>query len=127
MSIQTAVADFNRARRKAALQEIFARIRGESINLLSYEEIRKKLKASAMRDRGLHDIPMDAIVGSVGRYTDFTRSFLPKDEVDPHRWARVKVAALDMVGLPPIEVYKIGDVYFVRDRKSTRLNSSHYS
>lgn len=115
VNIQTAVTDFNRARRKAALQEIFARIRGKSVNLLSYEEIRKKLKASAMRDRGLHDIPMDAIVGSVGRYTDFTRSFLPKDEVDPHRWARVKVAALDMVGLPPIEVYKIGDVYFVRD------------
>ncbi|MGC9468398.1 MAG: universal stress protein, partial [Anaerolineae bacterium] len=63
----------------------------------------------------LQDIPIDAIVGSVGRYSDFTRSFLPRQEVDPHRWARVKVAATGLAGLSPIEVYQIGDVYFVSD------------
>lgn len=115
VNINTAVVDFHRARRRAALQELFARIRGESVALLSYEEVRRKLKASSGRERGLRDVPLDAIVGSVGRYTDFTRTFLPKDEVDAHRWARVKVAALDMAGLPPIELYRIGDVYFVRD------------
>jgi nucleotide-binding universal stress UspA family protein len=110
-----AVADFRRARRKAALQELIARLTGESIDLLSYEDVRKTLSAQSQRDRGIQDIPLDAIVGSVGRYTDFTRTFLPRQNDSMRRWARVKVAAHGLEGLPPIEVYQIGDIYFVRD------------
>jgi hypothetical protein len=54
-------------------------------------------------------------VGSVGRYDDFTRSFLPRRDSDAGRWARVKAATLDLTGLPPIEVYQIGQAYFVLD------------
>ncbi len=54
-------------------------------------------------------------MGSVGRYTDFTRDFLPRREVQPDRWANVKIAASGLIGLPPIYVYKIGEVYFVTD------------
>jgi nucleotide-binding universal stress UspA family protein len=110
-----AVVDFHRARRKAALQELFARLTGSSVDLLSYEEVRQKLQASSQRDKGVRDIPLDDIVGSVGRYTDFTRTFLPRQDDSMHRWARVKVASQSMEGLPPIEVYQIGDVYFVKD------------
>jgi nucleotide-binding universal stress UspA family protein len=115
MNLPTAVQDFHRARRKAAMEELVARLTGKSPDLLSYEEVRKKLRANTKKEKGLRDIPMDAIVGSAGRYTDFTRSFLPKQNSDAHRWARVKVAASSMEGLPPIEVYQVGDVYFVRD------------
>ena len=111
----SAVWDFRQARRRAALETLLARFRGESPELLSYEEVRRKLKATARIERGLHDIPLNAIVGSVGRYTDFTRSFLPKQDADEFRWVRVKVAATSMEGLPPIDVYKIGDIYFVKD------------
>lgn len=114
-NMHTAVQDFQRARRKAAMQELFARLKGESVALLSYEDVRRKLKITSERERGLQDVPLDAIIGSVGRYSDFTRTFLPKEEVNPHRWARVKVAAMDMTGVPPIEVYRIGDAYFVSD------------
>jgi hypothetical protein len=110
-----AVADFHGARRKAALQELIARLRGEPVDLLSYEEVRQRLKARSQVEKGLQDVLLDAIIGSVGRYTDFTRGFLPRSEVDPYRWARIKAAATGLTGLPPIEVYKIGDVYFVRD------------
>lgn len=110
-----AMADFRRARRQAALQEIIARLTGAPIDLLSFEDIRQKFKISSGSDRGLQEIPLDAIVGSVGRYHDFTRGFLPRQDSDEHRWAGVKSAALDFTGLPPIEVYKIGDVYFVLD------------
>jgi len=65
--------------------------------------------------RQLEDIPLDAIVGSVGRYKDFSRSFLPKQGGVGQRWARVEVAMTAMEGVPPIDVYKVGDVYFVRD------------
>jgi nucleotide-binding universal stress UspA family protein len=111
----SALRDFHDARRRAALEEIIARMRGKSIDLLSYEDVRQKLKAGASMPRGLQDIPLDAIVGSVGRYADFTRRFLPRRDSDKNRWARVKAKVTDMEGLPPIEVYQIGEAYFVQD------------
>jgi nucleotide-binding universal stress UspA family protein len=114
-TISAAIDDFHKARSLAALKEILARITGESTQLLSFDEVRQKLKVKGSYEKGLRDIPLDAIVGSVGRYNDFTRDFLPKQDVDEKRWARVKVAATGLVGLDPIEVYQIGDVYFVKD------------
>ncbi|MBF8285318.1 MAG: UspA domain protein [Anaerolineales bacterium] len=112
---RSALADFHQARRQAALQEIIARLQGKSTELLSYEEVYRKLRAAGRAERGLRDIPLDAIVGSVGRTTDFTRSFLPRTDSDEQRWAQVRSAAEGNAGLPPIEVYQIGDAYFVLD------------
>ena len=83
---------------------------------MSYEDVVKKLKGSGAKQRsGLRDIPLDAIVGSVGRYKDFTRKFSPRRGVAEERWARVKAITEHAGGLPPIEVYQIGDAYFVID------------
>lgn len=114
---QTALHDFGDARAKASMQEVLARLTGKSNELLSYEEVAEKLKLSARSERGITEIPLKAIVGSVGRYTDFTRSFLPRNDIDKERWARVKAAIDDPggMGLPPIDVYKVGEVYFVLD------------
>ncbi len=114
---QTAVNDFHEARLKASLQEALARLTGKSNELFSYDDVAKKLKLQARSDRGIHEIPIHAIVGSVGRYTDFTRTFLPRHANDRERWARVKAVMLDPTGtgMDPIEVYKVGDVYFVLD------------
>lgn len=111
----SALEDFRRARSRAFLKELVARIKGESVELLSYEDVRQKLKAYASSERGLRDIPLDAIVGSVGRYNDFTRDFLPRQSTSMDRWARVMAASNTTAGLPPIDVYKIGDIYFVQD------------
>jgi nucleotide-binding universal stress UspA family protein len=113
----SAKEDFRRARQKAALQEIVARLTGKSTALLSYEEVARKLRAAGQASRGLKEIPLDAIVGSVGRYVDFTRDFLPRQDSDEQRWAGVKMAATDpdRSGLPPIDVYQIGGAYFVLD------------
>lgn len=113
--LQSALDDFHAARSRASLKETLARFTGQPVGLLSYEEVRQKLKAQVGSERGLHDIPLAAIVGSVNRYEDFTRDFLPRDTVEGQRWASVKVAAEEMVGLPPIEVYQIGEAYFVKD------------
>lgn len=91
-----------------------ARLTGEPTELLCYDDVRQKLRATQEISRGLQDIPIDAIVGSVGRCTDFTRSFLPRQN-DKGRWTRVEMAMTGMTGLPPIEVYQIGEAYFVRD------------
>jgi len=112
-----AILDFNNARREADLQNFLAWLTGKNTRLLSYEEVRQKLRASANTGSPqiLQDIPLDAIVGSVGRYTDFNRDFLPQREGIQDRWARVMVQAVGQTGLPPIDVYKIGDAYFVLD------------
>ena len=112
---QAALQDFRRARRRASLEQVFSFVKGSSNDLLSYEDVRKKLKVTGMSTGRLKEIPLDAIVGSVGRYKDFTRSFMPRNDSDQRRWAKVKSIATGMEGLPPIEVYQIGEVYFVLD------------
>jgi len=112
---QMAIHDFQNARQRAAVQEVLARFTGKSTQLLSYDEVAEKLKLQIRTERGLQTIPLDSIVGSVGRYTDFTRSFLPRRGDDKDRWAGVKTAIEKGEGLPPIEVYKVGEVYFVVD------------
>lgn len=114
-SISTAVEDFHSARRKAALENLMSSITGKSSDLLAYDEIRAKLHGYESSNQKLEEIPIDAIVGSVGRYTDFSRSFLPRRETDRGRWSRVRVLWESQEGLPPIEAYKIGDAYFVLD------------
>jgi len=112
---QLAIQDFRRARRKAALKHIMAFLKGETDELLSYEDVRKKLKVTGSSGRRLKEIPVDAIIGSVGRYNDFTRNFLPKQDSDEFRWARVQTLATGVEGFPPIDVYQIGEAYFVLD------------
>ncbi len=110
----SAMNDFRSARRKASMQSLLDRISGKSEELLSFEEISHRLKLTGQRRKYLTEIPLDAIIGSVGRYRDFNRNFLPLSDSDADRWTRVKLAQ-ELEGLPPIEVYKIGEAYFVLD------------
>ncbi|NWF63149.1 MAG: universal stress protein [Chloroflexi bacterium] len=112
---QSAIEDFHNARQRASIQEVIARFTGRSNQLLSYDDVAKKLHLQNRTERGIQNIPLKSIIGSVGRYTDFTRTFLPLQDSDRERWARVKAAMSSGTGLPPIEVYQVGDVYFVLD------------
>ena len=114
-NFNSAIEDFRSARQRASIQEVIARVMGRSNQLLSYDDVAKKLRLQSRTERGLKNIPLDAIVGSVGRYTDFTRTFLPLQDSDRERWASVKAAMVTGAGLPPIELYQVGDVYFVLD------------
>ncbi|HEY3313110.1 MAG TPA: universal stress protein [Anaerolineales bacterium] len=118
-SYRSALNDFNEVRLQASMQEVLARLTGKSNELLSFEDVAHKLKLNVRTEKGLFDIPLNAIVGSVGRYTDFNRSFLPLmgSASERERWARVKAAIDDPsgAGWPPIDVYKVGEVYFVLD------------
>lgn len=130
MSQFHAAMDFHKARRRASRERLLARLTGKSAQLLAFEEVRQMLKARIGRDVGLCDIPLDAIVGSVGRYSDFSRSFLPLQTQSEERWARVMTRVTEMGGLPPIQVYQIGEVYFVLDGNhrvsvARQLEASH--
>ena len=98
------------------MQQILSRLRGNADKLLCFDEVRQQLRSTGDTIKhGLQEIPLEKIVGSVARYEDFTRSFFPKRDADEERWAKVKAAVSDMVGIPPIEVFQIGDTYFVQD------------
>lgn len=112
-----ALEDFRRARSKAAMQRFWAGIQGRSLDLLPYDEISTKLRAVSQADRGLQQVPLKKIVGSVSRIQDFDRNFLPLRDDDIYRWANVKTAMTSPLsaGVPPISLYQMGDAYFVLD------------
>jgi nucleotide-binding universal stress UspA family protein len=110
-----AIQDFRAARNKASLREIIRRLTGESAELLSFDEVRQKVKGQISHRTELREIPIDAIIGSVNRYQDFDRDFLPGKNITEDRWIKVEMANYGLVGLPPIEVYQIGEAYFVSD------------
>jgi hypothetical protein len=72
-------ADFTRARRRARPRALVARIRREkaSNRLLSFNDVRRELVANNRRHRGTRIVGVEEIVGSVGRYDEFDRSFDP--------------------------------------------------
>jgi hypothetical protein len=109
------ISAFQNARMNAFWDEVFGLVRGKPAELLSFEDVRARLRLREEDYKGLHDVPLEHIVGSVGRYSEFTHRFLPKRASMQERWSRVYAQAHGMMGLPPIELYKVGDVYFVRD------------
>ncbi len=107
--------DFTHARRTAFLSEIGSYLTRRPNELLSFENVRQQLPIKSQAYRGMQTIPVSKILGSVGRYDDFNRNFFPTQSTTRSRWENVDVAVISNVPLPPIEVYKMGDVYFVKD------------
>lgn len=83
--------------------------------LLPFDRVQQLLSDRMGTDRGTQTIPIASIIGSVGRYRDFDRAFLPLSGADRNRWQQLDIAVNALRPLPPIEVYKISEVYFVRD------------
>ena len=106
---------FSGARNRAFWAEMLNHLRGKPAELRSFDEVKQRLRLRAESYKGLHEVPLNQIVGSVGRYREFTREFLPKYRSMQERWSRVYAQATGLTGLPPIELYKVGELYFVRD------------
>jgi len=107
--------DFNAARLQRFLTDVGAVMRGQQNTLLSFDEVRSAARLDGQSYRGLRQIPVAQIRGTVGRVGDFDASFLP---VKPHlrqRWARLDAAMRRGEAVPPIEVYQLGNAYFVKD------------
>ena len=107
--------DFTRARRRARLRAAVARIKGEHIanRLLSFDDVRRERVANNRLHRGTRVVEVDEIVGSVGRWRDFDRSFLPARASIGERWKRIDRAFQRGEDLPPVELYEAGEAYFV--------------
>ena len=113
--IVEAEGNFNSARWHAFLEDVMGLLCRRPKGLLSFDEVKRKLDLLSSRDRGVYEIPLDKIVGSVGRCCEFTRTFWPRREELRKRWQRVFTLIHSASGLSPIEVYQVGDIYFVFD------------
>src|ERR687895_2019396 len=110
--------DFGRARRRRALSRLAARLRREpsDVNvILPFEEVVDALGRRGERRLGLSTIPLDSIVGTVDRSREFDRSFRPTSPRVRERWQRINLAQRKGESMPPIDVYRIGELHFVKD------------
>ncbi len=110
--------DFQRARRRATIAKLVARLRGEPNDVgvvLPYEEVIAALGFVSERRVGLTVVPLDAIVGSVDRSRDYDRRFRPTSGRTRGRWEQIAAAARRGESFPPVDLLRVGELYFVRD------------
>jgi len=106
---------WTQARRSAFIQDAVSTFRRRPVHLLSFGQVSHRLQLDHVQYLDLQEVSLDQIVGSVERYHDFTRAFLPRQDHLQERWQRVERLLATGHSLPPIELYKVGEVYFVRD------------
>jgi hypothetical protein len=110
--------DFQRVRRRQVLAHLARRLRRVPDDVgvvLPFDDVVSALGLSGERHVGLQVIDLDSIVGSVDRARDFDRRWRPTSGRPRERWQRIDVAQRRGVAMPPISVYRIGDLHFVRD------------
>lgn len=116
---QDAQSDFTRERRRRAMSKIVSRLRLEPDDvsaMLPFEEVVAALGRRSERDLGLQEIRLDTIVGTVARRRgEFDRNFRPTTQGVRSRWEAIDTARRRGVAMPPIDVYRIGDIHFVQD------------
>ena len=110
-----AAREFDRARRRVFLNDIIAFLRGYRNQLIAFQDLSDAVKDEKPVDLGVREVPLDAIRGSIDRYRDFDLAFLPKHSGTRDRWQRVAAARQHGLPMPPVELYKLGEIYFVRD------------
>jgi hypothetical protein len=108
-------SDYSRARLRAFMKGVWASLSGQPNRLLSYDEVKAKLHVGGPIYRGVQTVRVDQIVGSLNRYHQFDRAFLPTQDDTSARWQSISRAFYQDVSLPPVVLYKVGQVYFVVD------------
>jgi len=107
--------DFDNQVRKAIFIDSWRWLVGQRRDLVKFDDVVGWRSRHIRRLPELTIVSIDQIVGSVGRAKDFTRDFLPRRCVSGERWANIDRATHRGIGLPPVELYRLGDVYFVLD------------
>jgi hypothetical protein len=110
--------DFSRSRRRRAVSRLASRLRFEPSDvqvMLPFEEVVAALGRRGERRLGLQTIPLDSIVGTVDRGREFDRRFRPTSGKVRGRWERIAEAMRRGQAMPPIDVYRIAGLHFVKD------------
>lgn len=112
---QLVLQDFERAKHRAFWRDLFSRLTQRGNDLFSLDQARQDLPLTRQHYLGLRAVPLDQIVGSEGHYRDFDRAFFPRQTRTKERWLSINQAHYEQVTLPPVELFKVGQVYVVRD------------
>jgi hypothetical protein len=112
---QLAFSDFEEARSRALWHRLLHRLLRKPNRLLSFDDITRRKRLLGQHSLGLMTVAVKSIIGSVGRADDFDSSFLPTNEHTQDRWTRIDRAWRAGEFLPPVDLYKVGDQYFVVD------------
>ena len=115
IAVRRADQHFTQARRRAFLRDVWSHLRRRPNDLVPYHEIRRRVSPQGESFRGLQTVPIERIVGSMDRFRDFDRAFLPRVRHTKARWTSIDRAWHQETGLPPVQLYRVGDVYFVKD------------
>jgi hypothetical protein len=107
--------DFERARWKAFWRKVATLLTGKKNELLPFDEVRGRIPMKGQHYIGLQQVPIDKIIGSLGRYRDFDRAFLPVQARTRDRWINIDKAHYHQVNLPAVDLFKMGEIYFVKD------------
>lgn len=100
--------------RRVFFHDLMHRLRGEPNSVLPFHAV-NHLRPKGEHYIGHQVIEVDKIIGSVDRYDDFDSHFMPKEPFTIERWTRLRQAQLAGIEFPPIQVYKVGEAYFVKD------------
>ena len=107
--------DFERAYRKGFWRKLSSWLTGKRNELLPFDAVRERIPIRGQHYIGLKEVPIDQIVGSLGRYRDFDRAFLPRQDRTRSRWVSIDSAHYEDTILPPVDLFKVGEIFFVRD------------
>jgi uncharacterized ParB-like nuclease family protein len=113
-----ALEDFDAARFRAFRRSVGAILTGRARRLQSLEPLLAAAGTEGRSFGGVQEIPLDRVVGSAApesRKMDFDPAFLPVNRRLRDRWTRIYLAMVEGDELPPIDVYKVGDYYYVID------------
>lgn len=109
------MSDFDAARRAAVMGDLLGILAGRPTKLLPFEAVRRELSLKSLVDRGVREVPLGRIVGTLRPTNEFNRAFLPRAEGLRDRWQQLRELAEGPEGFPPIEVYQVAEAFFVVD------------
>jgi hypothetical protein len=107
--------EFDARRRQAFWRAVRSVLTGRARTLLSLDDVIRAAGREGQVDRGIRWIPLAQVRGSEGRSNEFDAAFLPVNRRLRERWARLDTLMQQGMEMPPIEVYKLDDLYFVKD------------
>ena len=110
-----ATQDYEHLRNVAFFARIVSRLRRRRTQLYDFNQVGQFFPLWQQHDKGIQSVPIEKIVGSVGRSRDFDRQFRPTQEVTRWRWVQVAEAFFKGSDLPAVDLVKVGSLYFVQD------------
>lgn len=115
ISQEHAQREYTSALRRASLRKLTNLVRHQCNDLVPGNLVLDQLDLKSSKDLGIQNVPLQQIVGSVGRYKDFDLDFTPRERASEARWMSVALAFYQGKRLSPVLLYKVGRAYFVAD------------